>query len=66
MKEMLRILKDRGYKQASLAVQKANYVVKMYQKTGNVSCIPWLHFEHFSFNSKTMENDLVKMTTIGK
>ena len=34
MKEMLRILKDRGYKQASLAVQKANYAVKMYQKLG--------------------------------
>ena len=34
MKEMLCILKDRGYKQASLAVQKANYAVKMYQKTG--------------------------------
>ena len=34
MKEMLRILKDRGYKQASLAVQKANYAVKMYQKSG--------------------------------
>ena len=34
MREMLRILKDRGYKQASLAVQKANYAVKMYQKTG--------------------------------
>ena len=34
MKEMLRILKNRGYKQASLAVQKANYAVRMYQKTG--------------------------------
>lgn len=34
MKEMLCILKDRGYKQASLAVQKANYAVRMYQKTG--------------------------------
>lgn len=34
MKEMLRILKDRGYKQASLAVQKDNYAVRMYQKTG--------------------------------
>ena len=34
LKEMLRILKDRGYKQASLAVQKANYAVRMYQKTG--------------------------------
>lgn len=34
MEEMLCILKDRGYKQASLAVQKANYAVRMYQKTG--------------------------------
>lgn len=34
MQEMLCILKGRGYKQASLAVQKANYAVKMYQKTG--------------------------------
>ncbi len=34
MKEMLRILKDRGYKQASLAVQKANYAVRMYKKVG--------------------------------
>lgn len=34
MKEMLRILKERGYKQASLSVQKANYAVKMYQKIG--------------------------------
>ena len=34
MKEMLRILKDRGYKQVSLSVQKANYAVDMYKKTG--------------------------------
>ena len=34
MKEMLRVLKDRGYKQASLSVQKANYAVRMYLKTG--------------------------------
>lgn len=34
MKEMLRLLKKRGYKQASLSVQKANYAVKLYQKTG--------------------------------
>ena len=34
MKEMLCVLKDRGYKQASLAVQKANYAVRMYQKKG--------------------------------
>jgi len=34
MKEMLHILKGRGYKQASLAVQKAHYAVRMYQNTG--------------------------------
>ena len=34
MQEMLRILKDRGYKQASLAEQTANYAVKMYQNVG--------------------------------
>ena len=34
MKKMLHILKDRGYKQASLTVQKTNYAVRMYQKTG--------------------------------
>lgn len=32
----------------------------------NVSCIPWLHFEHFSSNSKTMGNQIVKMFTLGK
>lgn len=34
MKQMLCILKQRGYKQASLAVQKANYAVKMYRNVG--------------------------------
>ena len=34
MRAMLAILKDCGYKQASLAVQKANYAVKMYRKVG--------------------------------
>ncbi len=34
MEEMLRILKQRGYAQASLAVQKANYAVRMYKKVG--------------------------------
>lgn len=34
MEEMLCILKQRGYKQTSLAVQKENYAVKMYQKAG--------------------------------
>ena len=34
MKEMLAMLKNCGYKKASLAVQKANYAVKMYRKVG--------------------------------
>lgn len=34
MKKMIGILKMEGYKQASLAVQKENYAVKMYQKIG--------------------------------
>lgn len=34
MKEMLRFLKDKGYKQTSLSVQKANYAVNMYRKAG--------------------------------
>ncbi len=34
MKTMLDFLKERGYKQASLAVQKANYAVKMYLNVG--------------------------------
>ncbi|MCH5350199.1 MAG: GNAT family N-acetyltransferase [Oscillospiraceae bacterium] len=34
MRKMLALLKDCGYKQASLAVQKANYAVKMYRKVG--------------------------------
>ncbi len=32
----------------------------------NVSCIPWLHFEHFSSNSKPIENKIVKIITLGK
>ncbi len=34
MRRMLRLLRERGYKQASLAVQKANYAVGMYKKVG--------------------------------
>ncbi|MCH5196428.1 MAG: GNAT family N-acetyltransferase [Oscillospiraceae bacterium] len=34
MKEMLNMLNQAGYKQASLAVQKKNYAVKMYKKVG--------------------------------
>lgn len=34
MKEMLSLLKGRGHKQVSLAVQKANYAVRMYENVG--------------------------------
>ena len=34
MREMLGILKDSGYGQVSLSVQKANYAAKMYLKLG--------------------------------
>ncbi len=34
MKQMLIELKSRGYQKASLAVQKANYAVRMYKKVG--------------------------------
>lgn len=34
MEAMLRRLKDKGYKQTSLSVQKENYAVAMYQKVG--------------------------------
>lgn len=34
MKAMLKLLKEKGYKQASLSVQKANYAVAMYKNVG--------------------------------
>lgn len=34
MRAMLRILKEKGYRQASLSVQKANNAVHMYRRTG--------------------------------
>lgn len=34
MLAMLELLREKGYKQASLAVQKANYAVRMYEKVG--------------------------------
>ncbi len=34
MRAMLRLLKDKGYRQASLSVQKANDAVGMYRKVG--------------------------------
>ena len=34
MRTMLQFLKEKGYKQTSLSVQKANYAVDMYKKVG--------------------------------
>ena len=34
MKKLLATLKDKGYNRTSLAVQKANYALKMYQDVG--------------------------------
>lgn len=34
MQRMLKLLKEKGYAQTSLAVQKDNYAAKMYQKVG--------------------------------
>ncbi len=34
MRQMLSLLKEHGYRQASLAVQKANYAVRMYRNVG--------------------------------
>lgn len=34
MKTLLRVLRENGYKQASLSVQKSNYAVKMYKNVG--------------------------------
>ena len=34
MRRMIGLLKEQGYRQASLAVQKANYAVRMYEAVG--------------------------------
>lgn len=34
MKEIIAILKAKGYKRTSLAVQKSNYAIRMYEKVG--------------------------------
>jgi ribosomal protein S18 acetylase RimI-like enzyme len=34
MKKMLQALKEKGYSKTSLAVQKDNYALKMYQNIG--------------------------------
>lgn len=36
------------------------------QNVFNVSCVPWLHFEHFSSNTSNGDNKIIKMITLGK
>lgn len=36
------------------------------QNIFNISCIPWLHFEHFSSNTEINKEKIIKMITIGK
>lgn len=38
MQKMLDFVRKEGYQQTSLAVQKANYALNMYQKVGYVIC----------------------------
>lgn len=60
---------DRRYKKTVKKYADSNTIVPqrdLPHNVFNVSCIPWLHFEHFSSNSKIQENQIVKMITIGK
>jgi ribosomal protein S18 acetylase RimI-like enzyme len=36
LQRMLDLLREKGYRQVSLSVQKANYALRMYQKAGFV------------------------------
>lgn len=60
---------DACYKKTAKEYADSNTIVPQGELPANifnVSCIPWMHFEHFSSNSKTMENNIVKMITLGK
>ncbi len=63
MRAMLQLLKDKGYKQASLSVQKANYAVELYRKVGfevvdeneEEYIMIWKHFGYRSFNNRILQ-----------
>lgn len=60
---------DRQYKDIIKKYADSNTILpqrNLPDNVFNVSCIPWLHFEHFSSNSKTQENQIIKMITFGK
>lgn len=60
---------DKRYKSVTAKYADSNTIVPQMDlplNIFNISCIPWMHFEHFSSNSKTQENKITKMITFGK
>ena len=60
---------DKQYKNVTAKYADSNTIVPQMNlplNVFNISCIPWMHFEHFSSNSKTQENQITKMITLGK
>lgn len=60
---------DIQYKKIAAEYADSNTIVpqgELPPNAFNVSCIPWLHFDHFSSNSRMQENQIVKMITLGK
>lgn len=57
------------YKQTLKKYAGSNVIVPqeiLPQNVFNVSCVPWLHFEHFSSNTSNGDNKIIKMITLGK
>lgn len=60
---------DMEYKQTLKKYAGSNVIVPqeiLPQNVFNVSCVPWLHFEHFSSNTSNGDNKIIKMITLGK
>nr|WP_330366860.1 hypothetical protein [Butyrivibrio sp. WCD3002] len=58
MVRMLELLKEKGYKQTSLSVQKANYAVKMYENVGT------FYLSHFLYLLFLSEYAIIKLIKI--
>lgn len=60
---------DKQYREVTTTYADSNTIVPQMDlppNVFNVSSIPWMHFEHFSSNSKKQENQITKMITLGK
>jgi len=60
---------DMEYKRTTKKYADANTIVPQVtlpKNIFNVSCIPWLHYEHFSSNSNNENDKIIKMITLGK